>query len=102
LRQTQRITKADGKNDVIKVMNSPIHTFSDLFAQLGLPSDELAIQAFIAAHTPLAAAVGLPDSDCWTRAQAAFLRESMLQDSDWAVLVDQLSASLRGPASTST
>jgi hypothetical protein len=86
----------------MKAMNSPIHSFSDLFAQLGLPSDELAIQAFIAAHTPLATDMGLADADFWTPAQATFLHESMLQDSDWTVLVDQLSAALRGPAGTST
>jgi hypothetical protein len=86
----------------MKVMNSPIHSSSDLFAQLGLPGDDPAIQAFISEHTPLAADLSLPDADFWTPAQAAFLRESMLQDSDWAVLVDQLSAALRGPTSITT
>ena len=83
-------------------MNPPIYRFSDLFAQLGLASDDAGIQAFLAAHTPLAAGVSLPEADFWTPAQAAFLRESVLQDSDWAELVDQLSAALHGPKRMNT
>ena len=76
-------------------MDTPIHHFSDLFAQLGLPCDEQDIQQFIAAHAPLPADVRLADAPFWTPAQAAFLREALLQDSDWAELVDQLSVALR-------
>jgi len=82
-------------------MDNPIHHFNDLFAQLGLPSDEPGIRQFIAAHTPLAADVKLPQAPFWTPAQAAFLREALLQDSDWAELVDQLSEALRRPESKS-
>jgi hypothetical protein len=32
-------------------------------------------------------------------AQAAFLREALLQDADWAELADQLSNALRAPES---
>ena len=78
-------------------MDNPIHHFSDLFAQLGLPCDENGMRQFLAAHTPLAADVRLPDALFWTPAQAAFLREALLQDSDWAELVDQLSEALRRP-----
>ena len=77
-------------------MDKPIHRFSDLFAQLGLPCNEQDIQQFIAAHTPLAADVQLPAAPFWTPAQAAFLHEALLQDSDWAELADQLSSALRG------
>ena len=77
-------------------MDKPIHRFSELFAQLGLPCGEQDIRQFIAAHTPLAADVKLPDAPFWTPAQAAFLREALLQDADWAELVDQLSEALRG------
>ncbi|MDO8449715.1 MAG: DUF2789 domain-containing protein [Rhodoferax sp.] len=76
-------------------MNTPIHHFSDLFAQLGLPCGEQDIRQFIAAHAPLPADVRLADAPVWTPAQAAFLREALLQDSDWAELVDQLSVALR-------
>lgn len=78
-------------------MNKPIHHFSDLFAQLGLPCDDAGIRRFLAAHSPLANSVRLPEAPFWTPAQKAFLRESITQDSDWAELVDQLSESLRGP-----
>ena len=77
-------------------MDKPIHHFSELFAQLGLPADEQDIRQFIATHSPLAADVALPDAPFWMPAQAAFLREALLQDSDWAELVDQLSEALRG------
>ena len=76
-------------------MNMPVHRFTDLFAQLGLPSDESGIQRFLAAHTPLAADIALADAPFWTPGQAAFLREEINRDADWAELVDQLDASLR-------
>ena len=76
-------------------MNQFTHHFHDLFAQLGLPSDELGIKHFLTTHTPLAASINLPDASFWTPAQSAFLGEAILQDSDWAELVDQLSNALR-------
>lgn len=76
-------------------MNQTTHHFKDLFAQLGLPCDELGIKHFLAMHSPLASTINLPDAPFWTPAQAAFLREAILQDSDWAELVDQLSSALR-------
>ncbi len=76
-------------------MNQPSHHFSDLFAQLGLPADPGAIARFLAAHAPLADGVLLADAPFWTGAQAEFLREALLQDSDWSGPVDQLSQALR-------
>ena len=78
-------------------MTQSNHNFSELFAQLGLPCGDAEIREFLAAHTPLNAEVSLPEAPFWTPAQQAFLRESVAQDADWAVLVDQLSAALRGP-----
>jgi hypothetical protein len=78
-------------------MNLLIHHFSDLFDQLGLPSDDAGIAQFLAAHSPLADTVRLPEAVFWSPAQAAFLREALLQDSDWAELADQLSEALRSP-----
>lgn len=80
-------------------MNKSNHHFSDLFAQLGLPCDEPGIQQFIATHAPLPAQVRLADAPFWVPAQATFLREALLQDSDWAELADQLSNALRAPES---
>ena len=80
-------------------MDKSNHHFSELFAQLGLPCDAPGIQQFIATHTPLPAQVRLADAPFWTPAQATFLREALLQDSDWAELADQLSNALRAPES---
>lgn len=76
-------------------MDQPIHHFSELFAQLGLASDDQAIAQFLAAHRPLADEIALADAPFWTAAQAAFLREELLEDADWAERVDQLNVALR-------
>lgn len=76
-------------------MDQPIHRFSELFAQLGLPADDQAIGKFIATHSPLAADIDLADAPFWTPAQAGFLKEEKLEDADWAELIDQLNVALR-------
>lgn len=82
-------------------MTESIHHFSELFAQLGLPCGDAEIREFLAAHTPLATGLSLSEAPFWTPAQQAFLCESIVQDADWAVLVDQLSAALRGQRAAS-
>jgi hypothetical protein len=79
-------------------MDTPFHCFADLFAQLGLPSDETDIRAFIAKHSPLSQDVELWDATFWTPAQAALLRDEFVEDADWAEAVDQLNLALRAPA----
>lgn len=79
-------------------MDAPFHQFSDLFAQLGLPSDESDIRAFIAKHSPLPQNVELWDAAFWTPAQASLLRDEIAEDADWAEAVDQLNLALRAPA----
>ncbi|ENO90066.1 DUF2789 domain-containing protein [Thauera linaloolentis] len=78
-------------------MEKPVHVQKDLFAQLGLPNSAAEIEAFITAHTPLADNVKLPDAPFWTTGQAAFIREQLADDADWAELVDWLDAALRQP-----
>ena len=78
-------------------MDSPFHSFSDLFSQLGLPADDDGIAAFLRAHAPLAAGVSLAEAPFWTPAQAALLKEELLEDADWAEVVDRLSAALQQP-----
>ena len=80
-------------------MDMTVHRFTELFAQLGLPPDDQTIRQFIAAHSPLAADIVLADAPFWTVGQAAFLREEISRDADWAPLVDQLNAALRAPHS---
>ena len=79
-------------------MDAPFHQFSDLFAQLGLPSDESDIRAFIAKHSPLPQNVELWDAAFWTPAQASLLRDEIAEDADWAETVDQLNLALRATA----
>jgi hypothetical protein len=38
-------------------MQAQLHSMSNLFAQLGLPADDAAIEDFIARHRPLASAL---------------------------------------------
>lgn len=76
-------------------MNAPDHPFSELFAQLGLPTDEPGMRQFLKTHTPLAAEIALPAAPFWSPTQAAFLREEILKDADWAEVIDQLNMSLR-------
>ena len=77
-------------------MDQPIHPFSELFAQLGLPADEPSIRQFIATHSPLRSDIDLADAPFWTPSQATFLKEEKLEDADWAEQVDQLNLALRG------
>ncbi|MDN3557892.1 DUF2789 domain-containing protein [Halomonas maura] len=78
-------------------MEHPDHPFSELFEQLGLASDPASIQRFIERHAPIPESVALPDAPCWNEGQAAFLREAIAEDADWAEVVDHLNASLRKP-----
>lgn len=79
-------------------METSFHRFSDLFAQLGLSADPASIAAFLRTHSPLADDVRLADAPFWTEAQSALLREELLEDADWAEVVDQLNGALRRPA----
>ena len=78
-------------------MNQPEHRFSELFAQLGLPSQEKEIRQFMRDNSPLAREIELPAAPFWTPAQSAFLREEILKDADWAAVIDQLNLGLRAP-----
>lgn len=75
-------------------MEEPLHSMSNLFAQLGLPADDAAIERFIAAHSPLPPSMELSQAPFWTPAQAAFLRDEWREDADWAEVVDQLNVRL--------
>lgn len=75
-------------------MEASTHTLNNLFAQLGLPSSDEDIEAFIKTHSHLAGYISLAEAPYWTPAQAAFLREEILKDADWAEVVDQLNVRL--------
>ncbi len=74
---------------------NPYHNLNSLFAQLGLPNDDESIYRFIEEHKPLPPNVALADAPWWLPAQAEFLREEIIEDADWAIVIDELSELLR-------
>ncbi len=76
-------------------MESPVHTLPSLFKQLGLADDPVSIDRFVAVHSPLKPDLKLADAFFWTPSQKAFLREEILEDADWAEVVDELNVLLR-------
>ena len=67
---------------------------NDLFVQLGLPSDEPAIEKFISEHRGLNSAQPLADAPFWNDAQASFLRQALAEDAEWAEVIDELNTRL--------
>ncbi|PNG45233.1 hypothetical protein A1354_05155 [Pseudomonas asplenii] len=76
-------------------MESPTHNLPSLFKQLGLSDEPVDIDKFIATHSPLKPDLHLADAFFWTKSQAEFLRDEILDDADWAEVVDQLDVLLR-------
>ena len=76
-------------------MQAQLHTMNNLFAQLGLPSEQAAVENFIAAHRPLENGVALYRAPFWSAAQRAFLKEEIIEDADWAAVIDELNGRLR-------
>ncbi|WP_434628092.1 DUF2789 domain-containing protein [Pseudomonas sp. Z6-14] len=76
-------------------METPIHNLPALFKQLGLPDDAVSIDQFIASHSPLKPELHLADAFFWNESQRQLLRDEILEDADWAVVVDQLDVPLR-------
>ncbi len=67
---------------------------SDLFVQLGLPSEENDIEKFIAEHKGLKSALPIHEAPFWNAAQAEFLRQSLTEDAEWAEVIDELNTRL--------
>ncbi len=76
-------------------MDQTSPTMHNLFAQLGLPSEESDVQDFIETHRPIDSQLSLSEAPFWTESQARFLREQIIQDDDWAPVIDSLNTSLR-------
>lgn len=76
-------------------MEGNLHSMTNLFSQLGLPSESADIEAFIEAHRPLATDIKLHEAPFWTASQAGLLREQVLEDADWAGIIDRLDSGLR-------
>lgn len=78
-------------------MDQQRHDIASLFAQLGLPNDPTAIDAFIAAHRPLPPGVRLAEAPFWSPTQSAFLAEELQVDADWTEVIDKLNSELEQP-----
>lgn len=76
-------------------MDSAYHSMVNLFDQLGLPSEPDKIDEFIQRHRCLRDGIPLEAAPFWNDSQSEFIREALLEDSDWAEAVDQLDARLR-------
>lgn len=76
-------------------MDTTKHTLTTLFEQLGLPSDQVSIEDFIAKYSPLPAEIALQDAPFWSDSQSSFLEEGLEEDSDWAEIIDELDARMR-------
>ena len=76
-------------------METNLHSMGNLFAQLGLPSEPTAIEDFIATHRPLGGGVALYRAPFWSASQRAFLKEEIIEDADWAGVIDDLNGRLR-------
>ena len=70
------------------------HSLPHLFEQLGLPAEPNAIGHFIDVHSPLPPSMSLADAPFWNHSQSEFLREELLEDGDWAEVVDELNSRL--------
>ncbi|MEW5250969.1 DUF2789 domain-containing protein [Microbulbifer sp. 2201CG32-9] len=70
------------------------HTLNDLFAQLGLASEDAAIDEFLVRHH-LQGDEKLSTAPFWSQRQRDFLHEAIQEDSDWCEVVDALDTLLR-------
>jgi len=75
-------------------MQAQLHSMSNLFAQLGLPADDAAIEDFIARHRPLDSATALYRAPFWSDSQRTFLKEEIIEDADWSAVIDELNGRL--------
>ncbi|GAB2879601.1 DUF2789 family protein [Microbulbifer echini] len=70
------------------------HTLNDLFAQLGLASEDAEIHEFLITHY-LHRHEKLSAASFWSEGQRQFLQSAIEEDSDWCVAVDELDSLLR-------
>jgi hypothetical protein len=78
-------------------MDTTESNMTNLFLQLGLPAEKHEIAAFIRDHQ-LAEDVRVSEAPYWNDGQRQFLREQLVVDADWAIVVDELSEALHADA----
>lgn len=75
-------------------MERIVRNMSSLFAQLGQAYEAGAISKFIEANGPLDGDTQLHEAEFWSPMQANFLREAILDDAEWAGIVEALNSEL--------
>lgn len=75
-------------------MDANLHTISNLFAQLGLADTPAAIEELIRCHRPQGNDVALYRASFCMHAQGTFLKEEIIDDADWAGVIDELNGRL--------
>ncbi|MCF6783476.1 MULTISPECIES: DUF2789 domain-containing protein [Pseudomonadaceae] len=75
-------------------MELPNKDIGMLFEQLGLPADPASIDEFISRHRPLPNHMKVSEAPFWNEAQGSFLKEQLMDDAEWAPVVDELNARL--------
>ena len=76
-------------------MDTSFHIVKDLFLQIGLSNENPDIDSFIRENKGIPSSIPIWEADFWTQSQAAFLKESYDEDSDWVEAVDHLDSLLR-------
>lgn len=74
-------------------MGKLIYCLGTLFEQLGMSGKSEDIEAFIEKNR-LADGISIYEAPCWTPQEAAFLKEGLEQNSDWALIIDELNVRL--------
>nr|WP_220767335.1 DUF2789 domain-containing protein [Shewanella sp. MBTL60-007] len=77
-------------------MDTTTNDLAHLFLQLGLESEQSAIETFIREHS-LPSEMLLHEAPFWNTAQKHFLVESLAQDAQWSEVIDYLDTLLRKP-----
>ncbi|HWS78229.1 MAG TPA: DUF2789 domain-containing protein [Thermomonas sp.] len=74
-------------------MDTTESSMTNLFLQLGLPAGKDEIAAFFRDHQ-LPEDMRVSEAPYWNDGQRQFLREQLVVDADWAIVVDELSEAL--------
>lgn len=77
------------------MLSATHHNLPELFSQLGLPSDDGAIDRFIDAHRPLSLQLRLCEAPFWSLQQARALETMMDDTNEWAPVCGDLNTRLR-------
>ena len=94
--QNQRLTQALAQQGlplqsiptvVAFVQGRPVDMF-----QGAVPASE--IDAFIASHRPIPNHMKVSEAPFWSEAQGSFLKEQLMDDAEWAPVVDELNVRL--------